>query len=78
MAKWVDVDKVQIFDLPNGFLLIRCASDIVMQWLLLEVSWSINGIILQLSSWQPFFELAYAKLNTVATWVQLHNLLVDF
>ncbi|XP_039120948.1 uncharacterized protein LOC120257557 [Dioscorea cayenensis subsp. rotundata] len=49
-----------------------------MQKLLHDGPWSINGIILQLSPWKPFFEPAFAKLNSAAIWVQLHNLPVDF
>lgn len=49
LAKWVEVGEVLISDLPNGFLLIRCGSHDVMQQLLTNGPWSINGIILQLS-----------------------------
>ncbi|XP_039130817.1 uncharacterized protein LOC120267186 [Dioscorea cayenensis subsp. rotundata] len=63
MAKWADLGEVCISDLPNGFLLIRCGSHSVMQKLLQDGPWSIN---------------AFAKLNTAAIWVQLHNLPVDF
>lgn len=78
LAKWAEVGEVLISDLPNGFLLIRCGSHDVMQHLLTNVPWSINGIILQLSPWQPFLELPFAKLNTAAIWVQLQNLHVEF
>lgn len=37
-----------------------------------------HGIILQLSSWRPFFEPAFTKLTTAAIWVQLHNLPIEF
>lgn len=49
-----------------------------MQCLLIDSPWSIKGIILQLPPWKPFFEPAFAKLNTAAIWVQLYNLLVNF
>lgn len=78
LAKWMEIGEVSISDLSNGFLLIRCASHVVMQRILMEGPWSINGIILQLSPWQPFFEPAFAKLNTAAIWVQLYNLPIDF
>lgn len=68
-AKWADIGEVFISDLPNGFILIRCTSHLVSQGLLTEGPWSINGIILQLSPWKPFFELTFAKLNSAAIWV---------
>ncbi|XP_039136393.1 uncharacterized protein LOC120273757 [Dioscorea cayenensis subsp. rotundata] len=77
LSKWTDIGEVQIFDLPNGFLLIRCVSQAVMQRLLQDGPWTINGIIRQLTPWRPFFEPAFSKLNTTAIWVQLHNLPVE-
>lgn len=44
----------------------------------MDCPWSVNGVILQLSPWKPFFEPTFANLNTVAVWIQLHNLLVEF
>ncbi|XP_039141982.1 uncharacterized protein LOC120279183 [Dioscorea cayenensis subsp. rotundata] len=77
-AKWSQFGEVLISDLPNGFLLLRCDSHDTLKHLLCDGPWSINGIILQLSPWEPFFEPAFAKLSTAAVWVQLHNLPVEF
>lgn len=49
-----------------------------MEHILLDGPWSVNGIILQLSQWKPFFEPSFAKLSTAAIWVQFHNLPVKF
>lgn len=38
----------------------------------------VNGASLQLAPWKPYFEPAFAKLNTAVVWVQLHNLPVEF
>lgn len=43
-----------------------------------DVPWAVNGIILQLSPWQPFFEPAFTKLSIAAIFVQIHNLPVEF
>lgn len=43
-----------------------------------EGPWAVNGIILQLAPWQPYFEPAFTKLSTAAVWIQLHNLPVQF
>lgn len=69
MVKWDKFGEVSISNFPNGFILIRCGSNEVMQRLLTGGPWSINGIILQLSPWKPFFELAFAKLNIATIWV---------
>lgn len=70
MVKWAKIGEVSIFNLLNGFILIRCGSHEVMQCLFIGGPWSINGIILQLSPWKPFFEPAYAKLNNAVIWIQ--------
>lgn len=75
---WSNVGEVLISDLPNGYLLLRCASQDVMHKILFEGPWTVNGIILQLAQWQPFFEPVFTKLTTAAVWVQLHNLPVEF
>lgn len=68
----------QISDLPNGYLLIRCSTHEAMQKLLFDGSWAVNGIVLQLVPWKPYFKPAFTKLSTAALWVQLHNLPVEF
>ncbi|XP_039121328.1 uncharacterized protein LOC120258056 [Dioscorea cayenensis subsp. rotundata] len=77
MDKWAFVGELQISDLPNGFLLIRCPSHDASQHLLTNGPWSINGLTLQLAPWKPFFEPVFAKLTTAAVWVQLHNLPIE-
>ncbi|KAJ0979702.1 hypothetical protein J5N97_015176 [Dioscorea zingiberensis] len=76
--QWSSIGQVQISDMPNGFLLIRCESDEVKQQLLYGGPWMVNGIILQLAPWQPYFEPAFTKLMKAMVWVRLHNLPVDF
>ncbi|XP_039118901.1 uncharacterized protein LOC120255061 [Dioscorea cayenensis subsp. rotundata] len=78
LKKWENIGEVLISDLPNGFILIRCPNDNVLQRLLSEGPWTINGIILQLSPWRPYFEPSFTKLTTAAIWIQLHNLPIEF
>ncbi|XP_039113739.1 uncharacterized protein LOC120249304 [Dioscorea cayenensis subsp. rotundata] len=76
-SKWSDLGAVQISDLPNGYLLIRCENQDTMHLLMFEGPWAVNGIVLQLASWQPFFEPAFTKLSTATIWIQLHNLPIE-
>lgn len=69
---------IHISNLPNGFLLLRCETHDVILKLLFEEPWAINGMVLQLSPWQPCFIEAFTKLTIMAIWLQLQNLLVDF
>ncbi|XP_039140407.1 uncharacterized protein LOC120277614 [Dioscorea cayenensis subsp. rotundata] len=78
LKKWEKIGEILISDLPNGFILIRCANNTVLQRLLSEGPWTINVIILQLSPWRPYFEPTFTKLTTAAIWIQLHNLPIEF
>lgn len=77
-SKWNELGNFQISDLPNGYLLIRCGTEEVMKRMLFEGPWAVNGIVLQLTPWQPFFEPAFTRLSTAVIWIQLHNLPVEF
>lgn len=77
-AKWNNLGLFQISNLPNGYLLIQCSTHEAMQKLLFEGPWAVNGIMLQLVPWKPYFEPAFSKLSMAALWVQLHNLPVKF
>lgn len=78
LKKWENLGEIQISDLPNGFILIRCPTQSVLQRLLSEGPWTINGIVLQLSPWCLYFEPIFTKLTTAVIWIQLHNLPIEF
>lgn len=63
-SKWSNIGLIHISHLPNGFLLLRCETHEAMQKLLFDGPWEVNGIILQLAPWQPFFELSFTELTT--------------
>ncbi|XP_039136996.1 uncharacterized protein LOC120274516 [Dioscorea cayenensis subsp. rotundata] len=77
-SKWNDIGEISISDLPNGYLLFRCESFEISQKILFDGPWAVNGAILQLAPWKPFFEPAFTKLSSAVIWVQLHNLPVEF
>lgn len=49
-----------------------------MQKILFEGPWAVNGIVLKLAQWQPFFKPAFSKLTTMVVWLQFHNLPMEF
>lgn len=65
-SKWSNIGVIHISDLPNSYLLLHCKMHEAMQKLLIDGPWAVNGIILQLAPWQPFFEPTFTKL-TIAT-----------
>lgn len=63
-SKWNELGVFQISDLLNDNLLIRCGTQEAMNRLLFDGPWAVNGIVLQLTPWQPYFEPAFTKLST--------------
>ncbi|KAJ0965443.1 hypothetical protein J5N97_026581 [Dioscorea zingiberensis] len=60
--------------MPNGFYLIQCSSSNMLERLLTEGPWSINGNALHLLRWKDNFQPAFEKLSTAIIWVHLYNL----
>lgn len=77
-AKWSEIGVIYISNLPNDYLLIRCETHEAMQKLLFDGAWAVNGVILQLASWQPYFKPTFSKLSTTMISLQLHNLPIMF
>lgn len=77
LGLWKTLGVVHISDMSNGYLLIRCETEVTKQHLLFGGPWSVNGLTLQLVPWQPYFEPAFTKLTKAMVWLQLHNLLVE-
>lgn len=69
--------EVTVADLPNGYFLIRCATQLAMQNILFAGPWTFNGLVLQLSSRHAFFKPVNARLLTAVIWLQPHHLSVE-
>ena len=77
LERWSVWGETSIADLPNGYFLIRCSSQIALHNILFEGPWTINGLVLQLLPWHPLFQPVSVSFNTAATWLQLHHLPVE-
>ncbi|KAJ0961230.1 hypothetical protein J5N97_000776 [Dioscorea zingiberensis] len=77
LGLWNELGTIHISDMPNGFLLIRCATAEARDHLLFGGPWTVHRVTLQLAPWQPNFEPAFTRLTKAVIWVQLHNFPVD-
>lgn len=68
---WRGLGNFTVTDLPNGFYYIRCESPEMQGWLLWEGTWTVAGLVLQLSPWRESFQLAFKKLVTIDVWLQI-------
>ncbi|KAJ0961561.1 hypothetical protein J5N97_001546 [Dioscorea zingiberensis] len=64
--------------MANGFFLIRCETEKMMETILEEGPWTINGMVLHLLRWKPDFQACYEKLSTATIWIQMYNLPLEY
>lgn len=50
----------------------------MMQSILFDGPWSVNGLVLQLFPWQLKFQPVTVKLSNVTIWVQIHHLPIEW
>ena len=50
----------------------------MMQAMLFQGPWTINGMVFKLSHWQKNIQPAFARLSIAAGWLQLHHLPVEY
>ncbi|KAJ0967939.1 hypothetical protein J5N97_024856 [Dioscorea zingiberensis] len=72
--QWADLGECTMADMPNGFYMIRCSYEQMLEEVLIEGPWSVNGMSIHLIKWRPNFQLAFEELSTATIWILLHNL----
>ncbi|KAJ0974977.1 hypothetical protein J5N97_016942 [Dioscorea zingiberensis] len=60
--------------MPNGFYMIRCSSEQMLEEVLTEGHRSVNGMIIHLIKWKPNFQPAFEELSIATLWIHLHSL----
>lgn len=75
---WRGMGSFFVANLLNGFYFIQCPSSDMVDSLLHEGPWTINGMVLQLIPWRLNFQASFEKLDTDALWIQFHHLLIEF
>ncbi|KAJ0975853.1 hypothetical protein J5N97_017818 [Dioscorea zingiberensis] len=72
--QWAELGECTVADMPNGFYMIRCSSEQMLEEVLTEGPWSVNGMSIHLIKWRPNFQPAFEELSTATIWIHLHNL----
>ncbi|KAJ0974497.1 hypothetical protein J5N97_016462 [Dioscorea zingiberensis] len=71
---WEDLGWFKIADMPNGFYLITCSSETMLERVLTDGPWSVNGTMMHLMRWKPDFQPYFERLSSATLWLQLHHL----
>ena len=77
-ALWKPLEKMDYVKLGRGFFLISFSSSDDYDKVLRGGPWFIGGHFLAIKPWEPYFKASEAKLTSVAVWVRLPELPIEF
>ena len=77
-ALWKPKAKMDCVNLGRDFFLIRFSSSEDYDFVLRGGPWFIGGHYLAIMPWEPYFKASEAKLSSVAVWVRLPELPIEF
>ena len=75
---WKPSSRMDYINLGYDFFLIRLSSEDDHSRVLREGLWFIGGHYLSIRGWEPNFRLELASLSTVAVWVRLPVLPIEY
>ncbi|KAJ0965073.1 hypothetical protein J5N97_026211 [Dioscorea zingiberensis] len=71
---WEGLGDFKNTDMPNGFYLITCSSELMLEKILTDGPWTVNGLVMHLMRWKPDFQPYFERLSSATLWIQLHHL----
>nr|POE70182.1 hypothetical protein CFP56_61084 [Quercus suber] len=77
-ALWKPKAKMDCVNLGRDFFLIKFSSNEDYDHVLHEGPWFIGEHFLAIMPWEPYFKASKAKLSSVAVWVRIPELLIEF
>ena len=75
---WKPSSRMDYINLGYDFFLIRLSSEDDHSRVLREGLWFIGGHYLSIHGWEPNFRLELASLSTIAVWVRLPVLPIEY
>ena len=77
-ALWKPTAKMDCVTLGKGFFLVRFSNNDDYDYVLQGGPWFIGEYFLTIKPWEPYFIAYEAKLTSVAVWVRLPELPIEF
>ena len=78
LAMWRPTGRLDCFDLGHGFFLMRFSLREDYEATLKRGPWSIGEHFLSIRPWELDFDPASANVSTVAVWIRLNELLIEY
>ena len=77
-ALWNPTARMTCVDLGKDFFLIKFSAEEDYDKVLRGGPWFIGGHFLVIKLWEPYFKASEAKFSSVAMWVRLPELPIEF
>ena len=77
-ALWKPIAKLDCVNLGNDFFFIRFSNNKDYDKVLKGGPWFVREHFLAIKQWEPYFKASKAKLSSVAMWVRLPKLPIEF
>ncbi|KAK9997672.1 hypothetical protein SO802_022358 [Lithocarpus litseifolius] len=78
LALWKPAGRLDCVDLSHGFFLTRLSLKEDFENVLEKGPWFIGDHFLSLRSWEPNFRLDLANVSSIAVWIRLYNLPIEY
>ncbi|KAJ4846895.1 hypothetical protein Tsubulata_026220 [Turnera subulata] len=78
MNQWKLQGQVMMADMGNGFYLLRFTVDADYDRVLFDGPWMVGDHVVAVRRWQPHFCPDTAKIDKVATWIQIPKLELEY
>ncbi|XP_030923431.1 uncharacterized protein LOC115950365 [Quercus lobata] len=78
LAMWKPAGRLDCVNLSNGFFLIRLSLKEDYENILKRGPWFIGEHFLSIRPWEPNFRPASANVNSVAVWIRLNDLPIEY
>ena len=78
LGMWKPAGRLDCVGLGHGFFLIRLSLKEDYENILRKGPWFIGGHFLSIRSWEPNFHPATANVSSVAVWIRLNELPIEY
>nr|POE88793.1 uncharacterized protein CFP56_25239 [Quercus suber] len=78
LSLWKPAGRMDCVNLSNGFFLVRLSLKEDFENVLKKGPWFIGGHFLSLRPWEPDFRPSSANVSSVAVWVRLNELPIEY
>lgn len=78
VSMWKPSGRMDCVNLGQDFFLVRFAEKVDLDRVLKGGPWFVGGHYLSIRQWEPNFKASHANLSSVAVWIQLPELPIEY